>query len=378
MLGSLQEQVRAANARLPERQREVLALRELEELSYDEIAEMMDMNRNSVAQLISRARIKLRDELRGSALASVAAATPDDERAAGLIAERMDGELTDDEDRAWLEEYLRDNERGRAMVECMLEAGTSYRAWLPIVPAIWLRDAAIAKAAESVGADWSAQTAGATDSARSGAGGSALVRQPLPGGGIGRRPRRGTRRERPADGATAVGGAISRTSSRRACVEVLGSRRLEVAWAAAPPTPRRRSRPRPTGRPRWCATSSSPRAARRRRRRRSSRATRSPAARTARASRARAARAPASRARAARPCRRTPGPPRSRARPRAATRARSRRLAPARPSAHDARTDDPDAAVPAEPAVVRAERAGADPAPAGPRPRSSSSAPGRG
>jgi DNA-directed RNA polymerase specialized sigma24 family protein len=30
-----QEQVRAAQARLPERQREVLVLRELEELSYD-------------------------------------------------------------------------------------------------------------------------------------------------------------------------------------------------------------------------------------------------------------------------------------------------------------------------------------------------------
>lgn len=171
MLGSFQEAVRDANARLPERQREVLALRELEELSYDEIAEMLGMNRNSVAQLISRARIKLRDELRGSALAAVAAATPDDERAAALIAERMDGELTDDVDREWLEEYLRDNERGRAMVECMLEAGTSYRAWLPIVPAIWLRDATVAKAAESVGADWSDQLRG-DDGAGAGAGGT--------------------------------------------------------------------------------------------------------------------------------------------------------------------------------------------------------------
>lgn len=185
MLGALQEQVKAANARLPERQREVLALRELEELSYDEIADMLGMNRNSVAQLISRARIKLRDELRGSALAAVAAATPDDERAAALIAERMDGELTDDEDREWLEDYLRDNERGRAMVECMLEAGTSYRAWLPIVPAIWLRDAAIAKAAESVGADWSDQTSGATDAAHSGAGGSSSGGGAAAGAGAG-------------------------------------------------------------------------------------------------------------------------------------------------------------------------------------------------
>jgi DNA-directed RNA polymerase specialized sigma24 family protein len=36
-----QEQVRAAQARLPERQREVLVLRELEELSYDDIAAIM-------------------------------------------------------------------------------------------------------------------------------------------------------------------------------------------------------------------------------------------------------------------------------------------------------------------------------------------------
>ena len=61
LLESQQDEIRAANERLPERQREALALRELEELSYDEIAEIMDMNRNSVAQLISRARIGLRD-----------------------------------------------------------------------------------------------------------------------------------------------------------------------------------------------------------------------------------------------------------------------------------------------------------------------------
>ena len=81
LLEASQEEIRRANAELPERQREVLALRELEELSYDEIAEIMDMNRNSVAQLISRARINLRDALRGTALATVALSTEDCERA---------------------------------------------------------------------------------------------------------------------------------------------------------------------------------------------------------------------------------------------------------------------------------------------------------
>jgi RNA polymerase sigma-70 factor (ECF subfamily) len=55
LLAARQDEIRDANAKLPARQREVLVLRELEDLSYDEIAELMEMNRNSVAQLISRA-----------------------------------------------------------------------------------------------------------------------------------------------------------------------------------------------------------------------------------------------------------------------------------------------------------------------------------
>ena len=54
LLAAQQEEIRAADAQLPDRQREVLALRELEGMSYDEIAEITGMDRNSVAQLISR------------------------------------------------------------------------------------------------------------------------------------------------------------------------------------------------------------------------------------------------------------------------------------------------------------------------------------
>src|SRR3954452_4190630 len=98
LLDSFQADVQDANARLPERQREVLVLREVEELSYDEIAEIMDMNRNSVAQLISRARIKLRDELRGTALASVSASSSECAKALPLIAMRQDSQLKKAED----------------------------------------------------------------------------------------------------------------------------------------------------------------------------------------------------------------------------------------------------------------------------------------
>src|SRR5256885_5403950 len=123
MLTALQADVREANGRLPERQREVLALRELEELSYDEIAEIMDMNRNAAAQLISRARIKLRDELRGSALASIAVSSPDCERALALIAMRDDGQLEDPLELAWLEQHLAECDTCRVSVEAMHEAG---------------------------------------------------------------------------------------------------------------------------------------------------------------------------------------------------------------------------------------------------------------
>jgi RNA polymerase sigma factor (sigma-70 family) len=105
LLGAHQEQIRAANDSLPPRQREVLALRELEELSYDQIAAIMGMNRNSVAQLLSRARIGLRDGLRRTALASIAADSPDCERALPLLSMRRDGLLESDA-ASWLHQHL--------------------------------------------------------------------------------------------------------------------------------------------------------------------------------------------------------------------------------------------------------------------------------
>ncbi|MCW3017518.1 MAG: sigma-70 family polymerase sigma factor [Solirubrobacterales bacterium] len=156
MLGALQAQVQAANARLPERQREVLALRELEELSYDEIAEIMDMNRNSVAQLISRARIRLRDEVQGSALASIPSASPACAKALPLISLRQDGQLSDGGDRQWLEDHVADCPTCRVSVEAMAEAGMSYRAWAPVLPLAWLWKATAAKAMDLTGSDWNA------------------------------------------------------------------------------------------------------------------------------------------------------------------------------------------------------------------------------
>jgi RNA polymerase sigma factor (sigma-70 family) len=156
LLEARTEEIRVANLTLPERQREVLALRELEELSYDEIAELMDMNRNSVAQLISRARISLRDALRGTALASIAVSSPACERALPLIALEQDGQLDEDSnDAGWLEEHLMHCHTCRLGRDAMQEAGVSYRAWAPIAAGPLLFRETMAQAAEHVGADWS-------------------------------------------------------------------------------------------------------------------------------------------------------------------------------------------------------------------------------
>ena len=156
LLAASQDEIREANAALAPRQREALALRELEGLSYDEIAELMGMNRNSVAQLISRARIALRDALRRTALRSIPPATPHCERALPLIAMRDDGELTAAAEAGWLDAHLAVCERCVLGGEAMAEAGASYRIWAPVAAFELLRRETIAQAGERLGHDWTA------------------------------------------------------------------------------------------------------------------------------------------------------------------------------------------------------------------------------
>jgi Sigma-70, region 4 len=126
------EEVRAASARLPERQREALELRDREQRSYEEIAAALEMSVGAVAQLISRARINLYDELRGTALASVPP-SPDCARALSLIAAREDGQLDGHpEDAAWLDAHLADCDRCRLGAEQTREADAVYRSSAPV------------------------------------------------------------------------------------------------------------------------------------------------------------------------------------------------------------------------------------------------------
>ena len=155
-----QEDIREANMRLPEHQREALALRELEQLSYEEIAAILETSPDSVAKLISRARINLSDDLHGTTLAAVAAPSAACERALPLIAAREDGQLeAGSDDDAWLDAHLAGCERCGLAVEAMREAGASYRAWAPIAVLPWLLEETMAKAAALAGVDWSVEIA---------------------------------------------------------------------------------------------------------------------------------------------------------------------------------------------------------------------------
>ncbi len=202
MLDNQQASVRAANERLPARQREVLALREVEGMSYAEIASTMDMNSNSVAQLISRARTSLRNELHLEVASAVAPSSPECERALPLMAMKQDGELADPADRGWLSTHLAGCAGCRLSSEEMAESGISYRAWAPVAPGLYLFRDTLAKAADSIGADWSGVERPGTSGAGAASGGLGDVRRTRwtdqgdrgsRGGALRRHPGRGDR-----------------------------------------------------------------------------------------------------------------------------------------------------------------------------------------
>jgi DNA-directed RNA polymerase specialized sigma24 family protein len=138
--------VRGSNGRLPVRHREVLALRDFVGCSYEEIAAIVGTERRAVAELLWRARLELRDELKGSRLASIAAVADPCRRALPLIAMNWDGEETDPEERSWLQSHLRTCGKCRSSQEAMREASTSYRAWPPAPVPLGMRESLTASA----------------------------------------------------------------------------------------------------------------------------------------------------------------------------------------------------------------------------------------
>ena len=87
--GIEREQVRAAIQQLPVEFREIIILREYEELSYQEIAALLDCPPGTVMSRLARARGKLRDLLSGAQM------TPGlvQEKAAGRVGRRHNHEI---------------------------------------------------------------------------------------------------------------------------------------------------------------------------------------------------------------------------------------------------------------------------------------------
>ncbi len=159
----------SANGRLPERQRVALAMRELEDLSYREIGDVLGLNENAVAQLISRARLRLCQELRSDALV-IPAADSECERAIPLILLSVDGKIDKKESR-WLKKHLCSCDSCQTNLGAIEEACISYRSMLPVPAALGFAE--IASASSGVLAGYG-EGAGAATSIKSGVAGWAL------------------------------------------------------------------------------------------------------------------------------------------------------------------------------------------------------------
>jgi DNA-directed RNA polymerase specialized sigma24 family protein len=134
----------AAAARLRPQQRAALALSGLEGLRYAEIAAVLGIGTEAVGALLARARLRLHDELHGTALAAAAVRSPDCEDVLALLAAASDGELAA-ADAAWADPHVESCPTCPRTRRAMDEAAATYAAWSPAVPPSWLREATLAE-----------------------------------------------------------------------------------------------------------------------------------------------------------------------------------------------------------------------------------------
>jgi Sigma-70, region 4 len=127
LVGAIASEMAQATARLPQRQREALALRETLGLGYDDIGRLIGIEPAAVAPLLARARLRLRSELRGTP--PPAGDCLERDRALRTIARRRDGEEVLDADEEWLLDHLGQCPHCAQAHSAMLEASACYRAW---------------------------------------------------------------------------------------------------------------------------------------------------------------------------------------------------------------------------------------------------------
>ncbi len=123
----------AASARLPQRQREALALRELLRLSHEQIGAVLGIEPAAVAPLLARSRLRLRAALRGAS--PDGHDCPEGERTLRTAALRQDGEPVPAADDEWFIDHLGHCADCRYAHAAMLEGSVCYRGWHLPAPA---------------------------------------------------------------------------------------------------------------------------------------------------------------------------------------------------------------------------------------------------
>jgi RNA polymerase sigma factor (sigma-70 family) len=126
------ETVRDALAALSEDHRAVLMLREMQELSYQEIADALDMPRNTVGVLLMRSRLRFKGAFRMSHV-DVDALAAECQAMLPKLSAYLDGELSSVEKES-VESHLEECPLCRLALDDMREASKSYRAFVPLLP----------------------------------------------------------------------------------------------------------------------------------------------------------------------------------------------------------------------------------------------------
>jgi RNA polymerase sigma factor (sigma-70 family) len=172
-----QDQTWGAALKLSDDHRAILTLRELHDLSYQEIAEIMDMPRNTVGVLLGRARLRFKEAFRMSSI-DIDTLTRECRDMLPLLSAYLDDEL-DDKKRARVEAHLEECAFCRLALEEMTESSRSYRALLPLLPpaalgdGLWPRlDGLFRSTGQGSATDGGGSTAGHGSAAGQGSGGA--------------------------------------------------------------------------------------------------------------------------------------------------------------------------------------------------------------
>ena len=132
LLQEQQSEVQKTAADLADDYRMVLSLRELQDLSYDEISSVMEIPKNSVGVLLLRARLKFKQEFRMSQV-DVEKLSKECKKMLPLLSAYIDNELSEEE-REEVKQHLDDCPLCHLALEEMTEASKSYRGFIPILP----------------------------------------------------------------------------------------------------------------------------------------------------------------------------------------------------------------------------------------------------